>query len=47
MALLDLQGMDQKPSATAVKGKSGASKNCGNVIGGGGGGRSHLSLLLC
>lgn len=46
MALLDLQGMDQKPSANAVKGKSGASKNCNNH-GGGGGGPSGLSLLLC
>ena len=45
MALLDLQGMDQKPSANAVKGKSGASKQCHNH--GGGGGPSGLSLLLC
>ena len=49
MALLDLQGMEQKASAGAIKGKSGASKNCNNVVstGGGGGGHSHLSLLLC
>lgn len=47
MALLDLQGMEHKPSAGAVKGKSGASKNCNNVDVGGGGGKSHLSLLLC
>lgn len=46
VALLDLQGMEQKPSASAIKGKSGASKGCNNV-GGGGGGASHLSLLLC
>ena len=45
MALLDLQGMEQKPSASAIKGKSGASKQC--TVGGGGGGASHLSLLLC
>ena len=30
MALLDLQGMEQKPSATAIKGKSGSSKGCHN-----------------
>ena len=49
MALLDLQGMEQKASAGAIKGKSGASKNCNNVGGGhhGGGGASFLSLLLC
>ena len=45
MALLDLQGMEQKPSASAIKGKSGASKGC--TIGGGGHGHSGLSLLLC
>lgn len=39
MALLDLQGMEQKPSASAIKGRSGASKNCN--------GSSRLSLLLC
>ena len=44
MAILDLQGMEQKPSAGAIKGKSGASKGC--TIGGGGGGGSRLSLLL-
>jgi hypothetical protein len=49
MALLDLQGMEQKASAGAIKGKSGASKNCHNN---GGhdhydGGVSGLSLLLC
>lgn len=44
MALLDLQGMDQK-RPTSAKGNSGASKGC--TIGGGGGGGSHLSLLLC
>lgn len=41
MALLDLQGMEQRRSDTAVKGggsKSGSSKSCG---------RSGLSLLLC
>lgn len=50
MALLDLQGMDQKPSAGATKGgggnKSASSKGCGNVVNVGGD-RSHLSLLLC
>lgn len=45
MAILDLQGMEQKSSAGAIKGKSGASKSC--VGGGGHGGRSGLSLLLC
>ena len=45
MAILDLQGM-QAPSTRAHKGgKSGASKGC--TIGGGGGGASRLSLLLC
>jgi len=43
MALLDLQGLDQKPTASAIKGKSGSSKGCGNVIGG----SSGLSVLLC
>ncbi|HVM03940.1 MAG TPA: SapB/AmfS family lanthipeptide [Acidimicrobiales bacterium] len=46
MAILDLQGMEQKPSAGAIKGKSGASKGC-TIGGGGGGGGSRLSLLLC
>lgn len=46
MALLDLQGMEQKPAASAIKGKSGASKGC-TIGGGGGGGGSRLSLLLC
>lgn len=46
MAILDLQGLEQKSSAGAIKGKSGASKGCNNV-GGGGGGPSKLSLLLC
>lgn len=43
MALLDLQGMEQRPSAGAIKGgrKSGASKGCGNVE------TSSLSLLFC
>lgn len=45
MAILDLQGMEQKSSAGAIKGKSGASKGCNNV--GGGNGPSGLSLLLC
>ena len=45
MALLDLQGM-QAASEHGVKyGKSGSSKGCNNV--GGGGGFSGLSLLLC
>ena len=39
MALLDLQGLEQKPSASAIKGKSGASKGCNN--------HSGLSLLIC
>jgi Lanthionine-containing peptide SapB precursor RamS len=41
MALLDLQGLT--PPSEAVYGKSGSSKNCGNIIGG----NSGLSLLLC
>ena len=41
MALLDLQGMEQKPSGASRR-NSGASKGC--TIGGG---RSGLSLLLC
>lgn len=47
MAILDLQGM-QAPAQTRAgrgSGKSGSSKGCNNV--GGGGGPSHLSLLLC
>ena len=52
MALLDLQGMEQKPSSNAAKGgkhNSGSSKGCTINVGGngGGGGGSHLSLLLC
>ena len=47
MAVLDLQGM--KPAASSDELKkprnSGASKGC--TIGGGGGGPSRLSLLLC
>ncbi len=43
MAILDLQGLDTPQKMVA--GKSGSSKNCGNV--GGGGGPSRLSLLLC
>jgi len=39
MALLDLQGLEQKPSASATKRKSGASKSCNDT--------SSLSLLLC
>ena len=46
MAILDLQGLEQKPSAGAIKGKSGASKGC-TINTGGGGGPSTLSLLLC
>lgn len=38
MALLDLQGLEEKPSASNGKRNSGASKGCG---------RSGLSLLLC
>jgi len=47
MALLDLQGLE--PEKGTVYGKSGSSKNCGNLItiGGGGGHGSQLSLLLC
>ncbi|HWC87376.1 MAG TPA: SapB/AmfS family lanthipeptide [Solirubrobacteraceae bacterium] len=46
MAILDLQGL-QAPSQVRA-GKSGASKDCGNVINTGGGhGHSGLSLLLC
>jgi hypothetical protein len=47
MALLDLQGLETEKGT--VYGKSGSSKNCGNLItiGGGGGGRSGVSLLLC
>ena len=33
MALLDLQGMEQKPSSGATTGKSGASKGCGAANG--------------
>jgi hypothetical protein len=43
MAILDLQGM-QAPSTGVKYGKSGSSKGCNNV---GGGGHSGLSLLLC
>lgn len=46
MSILDLQGM--KGPKTMIAGKSGASKNCGNVdTGGNGGGKSSLSLTLC
>ena len=38
MALLDLQGLEEKPSASTAKKNSGASKGCGP---------SGLSLLLC
>ena len=44
MAILDLQGL-QAPSSGVKYGKSGSSKGCNNV--GGGGGHSGLSLLLC
>ncbi|HEV2061815.1 MAG TPA: SapB/AmfS family lanthipeptide [Solirubrobacteraceae bacterium] len=44
MAILDLQGLET-PQKTHHGGKSGASKGC--TIGGGGGGPSRLSLLLC
>lgn len=45
MAILDMQGM-QAPASQGVRfGKSGSSKNCGNVSGGGG--PSGLSLLFC
>ncbi len=47
MAILDLQKLETKKSeeSDAPAGKSGASKGC--TIGGGGGGPSSLSLLLC
>ena len=44
MAILDLQGMKPTESRNH-KGGSRGSKGC--VIGGGGGGPSRLSLLLC
>jgi hypothetical protein len=50
MALLDLQGLEPKPSSSAAKGgkgNSGSSKGCTINVGGNGGGGSHLSLLLC
>jgi len=43
MAILDLQAMQAATGERA--GKSGSSKNCGNVSGGNG--PSGLSLLLC
>ena len=43
MAILDLQGMEEKP-VSGNPGHSGASKNCGN---GGGPHVSSLSLLIC
>lgn len=39
MSLLDLQGMEEPEESRGLPGRSGASKNCGNVSG--------LSLLLC
>lgn len=39
MAILDLQKMQGAPSDSTRAGRSGASKNCGNV--------SNISLLLC
>ena len=44
MAILDLQGMEEKPVVNGNPGHSGASKNCGN---GGGPHVSSLSVLLC
>ena len=38
MAILDLQGLEEKPSASTTKRKSGASKGCAP---------SGLSLLFC
>jgi hypothetical protein len=46
MAILDLQAM-KAPAAGVKYGKSGSSKNCNNIGGGGGGHISGLSLLLC
>ena len=46
MAILDLQGMTAASDQGVKYGKSGSSKGCNNV-GGGGGGFSGLSLLLC
>ena len=43
MAILDLQGLETPQTVRA--GKSGSSKGCPINVGGGGG--SHLSLLLC
>ena len=45
MALLDLQGMELPEEAERAPRGSRASKGC--TIGGGGGGPSRLSLLLC
>jgi hypothetical protein len=40
MAILDLQGMQEQPTSSAVQRKSRRSRFCH-------GGGSHLSLLLC
>ena len=45
MAILDLQGLETPQTVRA--GKSGASKGCTINTGGGKGGASFLSLLLC
>lgn len=48
MAILDLQGLEEHPLSRRTAGHSGASKDCFNTGGGGGGvDVSSLSLLLC